>query len=227
MRSAPVLFLDDDPVVLEHLPQLLVRRIPTVAIETFSSPHEALLRFERRDYSVVVTDMTMPGTNGLAVLEAVKKRRAATSVVLMTGQADESLMQQTFDLGAYDVLSKPLNLTEFTDVIQSAVATRALVRRVQATQLILAKWKKRFVVLEQVVKRARDRPLDHLKDEALHMVLSSRRLTDHSLITIGASIERLQHYMLINEQKLHEVRLQVSACYERQRRRAFMRGMHP
>ena len=202
MRSAPVLLLDDDPVVLEHLPQLLMRRFPTVAVETFSSPREALLRFERRDYSVVVTGVTMPGMNGLSILEAVTQRRTATPVVLMTGHADESLMRRAFDLGAYDVLCKPLDRTEFTDVIQSAVETRALARRVQATQLILTKWKKRFILLQEVINGANDRPLDHLKDEALHMVLSSRRLNGHSLVTIGASIERLQQYVLINEKKL-------------------------
>jgi FixJ family two-component response regulator len=227
MRSAPVLLLDDDSIVLEHLPRLLMRRFPAISVETFSSPQEALLRFERRDYSVVVTDVTMPGMNGLDVLEAVKKRRTATPVVLMTGRADESLMQYAFDLGAYDVLSKPLDRTEFTDVIQSAVETRALARRVQATQLILTKWKKRFLAVEQVVNGANDRPLDHLKDEALHMVLSSRRLNDHSLVTIGASIERLQQYVLMNEKKLHEAREQVMACYERHRRLAFTRGMRP
>jgi DNA-binding NtrC family response regulator len=213
MRSAPVLLLDDDSIVLEHLPRLLMRRFPAISVETFSSPQEALLRFERRDYSVVVTDVTMPGMNGLDVLEAVKKRRTATPVVLMTGRADESLMQYAFDLGAYDVLSKPLDRTEFTDVIQSAVETRALARRVQATQLILTKWKKRFLAVEQVVNGANDRPLDHLKD--------------HSLVTIGASIERLQQYVLMNEKKLHEAREQVMACYERHRRLAFTRGMRP
>ena len=227
MRSAPVLLLDDDPVVLEHLPQLLMRRFPTVAVETFSSPREALLRFERRDYSVVVTGVTMPDMNGLSILEAVTQRRTATPVVLMTGHADESLMRRAFDLGAYDVLCKPLDRTEFTDVIQSAVETRALARRVQATQLILTKWKKRFILLQEVINGANDRPLDHLKDEALHMVLSSRRLNGHSLVTMGASIERLQQYVLINEKKLHEARQQVMACYDCHRRLAFTRGMRP
>lgn len=223
MRSAPILLLDDDQVVLDILPEMLLRRSPSLSIEALSSPEEAIIRIDGKDHAVIVTDLRMPRMNGLNFLEVAKKRQPTTPVVLMTGHADLSLVDHALALGAYDILPKPLDARELFEVVESARQTKLFARRAHAVQLTLNKWKERFRHLERSLQERDDRSVSHLRDEAKRLVLSSRRLSNQSLATIGRSIDRLQRLVHINEQKLETARQQVAAEYERHRRLAVAR----
>jgi len=63
-----ILLVDDDPVLLQALPEALRLRMEEVNVETCDSAERALQRITEVDYEAIVTDIKMPGTDGLALL---------------------------------------------------------------------------------------------------------------------------------------------------------------
>src|SRR5439155_24487021 len=67
-----VLIVDDDPALLQALPQALRLRMRGVTVETADSAATALDRITTRDYDAIVTDIKMPGMDGLALLAEIR-----------------------------------------------------------------------------------------------------------------------------------------------------------
>ncbi len=93
----------------------------------------ALLRDRAQDpYDVVVTDLRLPGADGLAVLAAARERDPRTSVVLMTAYGSIETAVQAMRSGAFDFVQKPLDLEQFELRVNRAVAQRRLLDEVDA-----------------------------------------------------------------------------------------------
>src|SRR5262249_41378862 len=80
------------------------------------------------DFDVVVTDLKMPGSGGLDVLDAVKKRAPSTEVIVITAYASTETAIAAMKRGAYDYLTKPFKVDEIEVVVTRAMERRALVR---------------------------------------------------------------------------------------------------
>src|SRR5204862_382793 len=78
MTASHVLLVDDDPALLQALPEALRLRMSDVTVETADSAPAALDRIAARDYDAIVTDIKMPGMDGLALLAEIRGRRPAT-----------------------------------------------------------------------------------------------------------------------------------------------------
>ncbi len=77
-------------------------------------------------YDVVLCDVMMPGINGIAVLETLKREKPGLEVVIATGFPTEADAARSRELGAFDYLAKPYQLMELRAVIEKAAArTRA------------------------------------------------------------------------------------------------------
>ena len=81
--SQRILVVDDDPVLLECLSETLRLRIPGIGVETCEIPADAIDRLYAVDYRLVISDLKMPGMDGLAVLRMVKAIRPSMPVLLM------------------------------------------------------------------------------------------------------------------------------------------------
>jgi CheY-like chemotaxis protein len=78
-----VLIVDDDPALLQALPEALRRRMSEVTVDTAESAAAALDRIAARDYDANVTDIKMPGMDGLALLDETRTRRPETPRVFL------------------------------------------------------------------------------------------------------------------------------------------------
>src|SRR5438874_6251533 len=74
MSQGGVLIVDDDLALLEALPEALRLRMGGVTVETADSAGVALDRIAVRDYDAIVTDIKMPGMDGLALLAEIRTR---------------------------------------------------------------------------------------------------------------------------------------------------------
>jgi two-component system response regulator HydG len=93
----------------------------------------ALLHDTSQDpYDVVVTDLRLPGADGLAVLGAARERDPRTSVVLMTAYGTIETAVEAMRSGAFDFVQKPLDLEQFELRVGRAVAHRRLLDEVDA-----------------------------------------------------------------------------------------------
>ncbi|HMH83745.1 MAG TPA: response regulator, partial [Gemmatimonadales bacterium] len=75
MSQGGVLIVDDDLALLRALPEALRLQLSGVPVETVDSAASALERIAARDYDAIVTDIKMPGMNGLDLLAEIRARR--------------------------------------------------------------------------------------------------------------------------------------------------------
>lgn len=113
-----VLVADDEPEIRE----LLVEYFHDHGFETATAGdgRAAIAAIERDParYRLVVTDLQMPGADGLAVLRAAKTANPSCYVVIVTGYASLDSAIQAVRLGAYDYLTKPFSMGQLDVVVQ-------------------------------------------------------------------------------------------------------------
>ena len=106
-------------------------------VTTASSGQAGLSAWQREPADLVILDRNLPDTDGIAVLEALireaRERNVDTLVVIATAYADVASAVQALKLGAFDYLSKPLQLPEFVVTVRKAIEAQRL--RAQVRQL--------------------------------------------------------------------------------------------
>ena len=112
--------IDDDVAVRQSLAFLLATAGLTVRLyETAASFLEAV---ERTTIGCVVTDVRMPGMDGLELLRRVKQRALALPVIVMTGHGDIPLAVQAMREGAVDFIEKPFDDERLLNAVKSSMA---------------------------------------------------------------------------------------------------------
>ncbi len=122
VRPMNVLVVDDDPGVLFTLQEVLESR--GFAVRTAASGEAALGLVDGVD--VVVSDLAMPGMDGMALLAAVRERDPSLPVIIITAHGSERVAVQAIRAGAFDYLHKPFAIDEVAIVVARAAETRAL-----------------------------------------------------------------------------------------------------
>jgi two-component system, OmpR family, sensor histidine kinase ResE len=126
-----ILLVDDDAALLEALPETLRLRLDGVDVDTCDSALEALRRIEQYDYDVIVSDIKMPGMDGLGLLAEIKERRPATPTLLITGHGERDLAVAALRGGAHDLVQKPIDRDYFVASLERAIQLRRLDRQVE------------------------------------------------------------------------------------------------
>ena len=97
-------------------------------VETAANAETALRAIREQDYDVVVSDLRMPGLDGIQLLTECQRIRPDIPVVLVSAYDESELEEQAARLGAYAFLHKPLDSDTFASVVSRA-ALRAFIRR--------------------------------------------------------------------------------------------------
>jgi DNA-binding NtrC family response regulator len=123
-REGPILIVDDEPLIRDTLAEYLTQEGFTVA--ACGSAEEALLRAEEQYFAVALCDMQLPGMDGLALLERLRRGSPETFVLLITAYATVENAVEAFQRGAHDYLMKPILLDEVLVKIRRLLAHREL-----------------------------------------------------------------------------------------------------
>ena len=138
MHNTPrILLVDDDTALLQALPQVLSRRINNLQVDTCDSAFAALKEIQAHDYDAIVSDIKMPGMDGLALLEKIRELRPETPALLITGHGEHHLAIQALRGGAYDFIQKPIDREYVVAALQRAIQTHQLRRQVKEHQRAL------------------------------------------------------------------------------------------
>ena len=78
------------------------------AVFTAENGAEGLAIFKKEKPAIVITDIKMPGIDGLTVLQEIKDMDPKTEVIVITGHGDTDLAKQAFDRHAADFINKPI-----------------------------------------------------------------------------------------------------------------------
>ena len=138
MTPLSVLIVDDDPALLQALPEALRLRMSEVTVDTADSAADALDQIAVRDYAAIVTDIKMPGMDGLALLAEIRTRRPDTPTLIITGHGENELVVHALRGGACDFIQKPIDRDYFVAALYRAVRAHVRNRRVKDRQLALA-----------------------------------------------------------------------------------------
>src|SRR5467141_3630927 len=170
MSQGQVLIVDDDLALLQALPEALRLRMAGLTVDTADSGAAALDRIAARDYDAIVTDIKMPGMDGLELLAEIRTRRPDTPTLMITGHGEHDLVVHALRGGAYDFIQKPIDRDYFVASLRRAIERRALSRRVKEQQLAL---ERHLSELEAIVEeRTRElRQKNQVIDSPLRLLL--------------------------------------------------------
>ncbi|MCX6339176.1 MAG: sigma-54 dependent transcriptional regulator [Candidatus Aureabacteria bacterium] len=121
-----ILIVDDEKNAREGLERAL--QSPNRRILLAASAAKALDILERTPVTLVLTDLRMPGIDGLDMTRRLRRARPELTVILLTAYGTVQTAVEAMKEGAYDYLSKPINLDELEMVVQRAIDSRRMER---------------------------------------------------------------------------------------------------
>ncbi len=132
MTNRKILFVDDEPTILKSFCVALkhLGYVPSGA----SSGEQALTMLQDEVYDVVVTDLRMPGVDGIQVLKEAKKRYPRVVVIVLTGYGDMHTAIDSLRLGADDYLHKPCDTNELVFRIENFLDQRQTEKKLRTEQ---------------------------------------------------------------------------------------------
>jgi len=122
-RPYRVLIVDDEPWVQEVFRDFC-ELTDAIDVELAASGEEALNKVTTAEYDLITLDLIMPEMSGLDVLTAIKKSAPRVPVMVITGNATDSLVTRAGILGACRVMYKPIMLETFVSELAAALDRR-------------------------------------------------------------------------------------------------------
>ena len=152
-----ILIVDDEDMVRNFFADFLSDKY---ACTTAASSDEALAHLSIDGYALVISDVQMPGRNGVELLREIRTRYPDTAVIMVSGIARSQRIRDALQLGASDYLIKPVEL----EVLQLSVE-RALERRALT---ITARTYRADLERHNIELAARKRELERLQAQIVH-----------------------------------------------------------
>ncbi|MDA0748616.1 MAG: hybrid sensor histidine kinase/response regulator [bacterium] len=122
--STDVLLVDDEVNILSILTETL--EVSGFQVHACESGDEALPYLEAHQPALLLTDLKMPGINGMDLLSKARKCSPDTQVVILTGYGDMKSAVEALRLGAYDYLSKPVDMERLIQTLRNGIERRRL-----------------------------------------------------------------------------------------------------
>jgi len=123
MRAARVVFVDDEPTVCASVRKTLKRA--GADVHCFPCAQDCLQHLATARCDLLITDVRMPGRDGMDLLAEVKERLPWIPVLIVTGYADVPLAVQALKAGAADFVEKPLDRDTFLQTVERLIERNA------------------------------------------------------------------------------------------------------
>lgn len=140
-----LLIVEDESTLRESLQRVFIRE--GYEVDTAGSAEDGLRIFEEGAYDLIVTDILLPGLNGIEFLKEAKKQVMDQLVIVMTAYASIETAIGALRAGAYDYILKPIIHEEIKRIIRNALNVRSL----RAENLILKKQIERLYDFEKII----------------------------------------------------------------------------
>jgi DNA-binding NtrC family response regulator len=174
MEKTGILVVDDDPIIREGLKRILEEQ--GYAVETYASGFLAVERMDETAFDLVITDLKMPGMNGIEVLKHLKALQPEVPIIMITGYSTVDTAVEAMKNGAVDYIAKPFSPEDITEKVRSAL-------------------EQKLVLLDDIYLRKELRDFhgfDHFVGESHEMEKVYRRIlqvapTDSTVLVTGES----------------------------------------
>jgi len=122
-----ILVIDDDESILRLLSKFLTSEGHTVVTENNGS--NAIDKFKENHFDLVITDMYMPELDGLDIIRNIKDINCNIPIIVLTAAGSITNVVQSLKLGAFNYMTKPVNIGEVREIIQKAFLANAAIRQ--------------------------------------------------------------------------------------------------
>ena len=117
-----VLVVDDEPKICHLIEELL--KLEGYRVDVSFSGMDALQMLKRDDYQMLLTDLKMPGIDGLELIKKAKAECPEIRAIMVTGYATVDTAVQSLRHGVDDYITKPFNIFELKKAVQQTLHTR-------------------------------------------------------------------------------------------------------
>ncbi len=124
-----ILVVDDEPEVLAALQEIL--EFEGYAVEAVGNAAKALELLKKKEYRVILSDVKMPGMDGLELLNEVRSLHPSTPVIMISGHGTIEMAVEAVRKGAFDFITKPPDLQRLLIAIRNALERNRLQRQAQ------------------------------------------------------------------------------------------------
>ncbi len=124
MTGVKVLVVDDEAVIRKGLCRVMEGR--GYQAEASESGFEAIEKLQKTPFNIVITDLKMPGMDGIEVLKAIKILQPDVPVIIITGYSTVDTAVDAMKNGAFDYISKPFTPEQMIEMIEKALEQRAI-----------------------------------------------------------------------------------------------------
>ncbi|MFC4634884.1 sigma-54-dependent transcriptional regulator [Dokdonia ponticola] len=139
-----ILIIEDEAAIRRVLTKILSEESKEYEVEQAEDGLEGINKIKDTDYDLVLCDIKMPKMDGVEVLEAVKKLKPETPMVMISGHGDLDTAVHTMRLGAFDYISKPPDLNRLLNTVRNALDKKHLV---QENKLLKKKVSKKYEMI--------------------------------------------------------------------------------
>jgi len=189
-RRPEILFVDDDPSILRGVERLFRQSHVPWDYAFAGGADEALALLAGRAFDAMISDVRMPGRDGFELLSLLRNSAAWADlpIVMLTGMDNPNLKNQALDLGATDLLNKPVNRDDLFARIRSVL-------QLKRYQDII---KNQNSHLEELVRRR----TESLAATRLEMIWRLARAAEYKSNETGNHVIRVGHYAKILAERL-------------------------
>lgn len=185
-----ILIVDDEPKVRAILSQHLSDGHWQCV--TSQNAFDALNKIKHEQFSLVISDVMMPGMSGMELLRFLKRQDSTAAVVMITGVLDVATAVDCLRMGAYDYITKPFNLPAVRRAVERALEQRQLVMENLSYQ-------------HELEKKVRERAIE--LQGALGEVEESYQITLEALVT---ALDAREHETQAHSQRVREFTLTLA-----------------
>jgi two-component system response regulator HydG len=138
MANKDLLIVDDDSLVCESLKEMLL--LEGFSVDAVMSGQDALNKIKNQHYQVILSDIQMPGLDGIELLKELKGRTPDSTVIFITGHGHIAGAVEAIKLGAYDYIIKPIDDLRLKLTIRHALEQKKLQASYDSLKRRLKPW---------------------------------------------------------------------------------------
>lgn len=176
-----VLVAEDEEITRKHLIRVLEGE--GYEVSGTGDGVDALKKVEEVDFDLLITDIKMPGLDGLELLGAVKEKSPATEVIVITGFGSIGSAVEAIRKGAYDYITKPFELDDLLNKVKKIRAQKELTLENKAFRASMAIERQghAFVAKSEGMRKVLD-AVDAMRDSDCNVLLTGETGVGKSLL---------------------------------------------
>lgn len=184
-----ILLVDDDLAILEGLSQMILRNLPHVEVDTCSDGLQAWEKLQQTDYSLMITDVMMPGLDGIGLLKRLDEAGKTPYSLVISGYDDFQLVRGALKLGVEDYFLKPIHTDDLLRTVRQLLkrpprVTASSPQVMASTPPIYAGGTEQFFDVQLPIKNpdlTMERALEAASEAAMRLDIPclKERLTDY------------------------------------------------